>query len=158
MKSREFATKVYVVSNPLLFYIPFLTEIIPSVGNASDPFHMPSLELCIPLNYCKCTVKIWINHKTRPFTQLFSQPSGAINENIVQNHLNIALVRDGSTIFFRSGCTRLLLYFNTNKPHRFFFYRIPVVLENRRSSQGGGGGAHPLHLPLDPPLLVLNVL
>ena len=54
---------------------------------------MSSLELCIPLNYCKCTVKIWINHKTRPFTQLFSQPSGATNENIVQNHLNIALVR-----------------------------------------------------------------
>ena len=36
------------------------------------------------------------------------------------------------------GCTRLLLYFNTNKPHSFFFGRIPV--ENLRSSQGGGGG------------------
>ena len=36
------------------------------------------------------------------------------------------------------GCTRLLLYFNTNKPHSFFFGRIPV--ENRRSSQGRGGG------------------
>ena len=23
--------------------------------------------------------------------------------------------------FFRRGCTRLLLYFNTNKPHSFFF-------------------------------------
>ena len=23
--------------------------------------------------------------------------------------------------FFRRGCTRLLLYFNTNKPHNFFF-------------------------------------
>ena len=44
--------------------------------------------------------------------------------------------------FFRRGCTRLLLYFNTNKP--LFFCRIPVVLENRRSSQGG---AHPLHPP-----------
>ena len=49
--------------------------------------------------------------------------------------------------FFRRGCTRLLLYFNTNKPHSFFFCRIPVVLENRRSSRGGGGGAHPLHPP-----------
>ena len=30
--------------------------------------------------------------------------------------------------FFRRGCTRLLLYFNTNKPHSFFFCcRIPVV-------------------------------
>ena len=53
--------------------------------------------------------------------------------------------RGGSRIFFRRGCTRLLLYFNTNKPHSFFFGRIPVVLENRRSSQWGGGGAHPLH-------------
>ena len=34
------------------------------------------------------------------------------------------------------GCTRLLLYCNTNKPHSFFFCRIPAVLENRRSSQG----------------------
>ena len=43
-----------------------------------------------------------------------------------------------SRIFFRRRCTRLLLYFNTNKPHSFFFCRIPVVLENRRSSRGGG--------------------
>ena len=55
--------------------------------------------------------------------------------------------RGGSRIFVRMGCTRLLLYFNTNKPHSFFFCRIPVVFENRRSSQGGRGGAHPLHPP-----------
>ena len=56
--------------------------------------------------------------------------------------------RGGSRIFFRRGCTRLLLYFNTNKPHIFFFGRIPVVLENSRSSRGGGGRrAHPLHPP-----------
>ena len=54
--------------------------------------------------------------------------------------------RGGSRIFFRRGCTRLLLYFNTNKPHSFFFSRIPVVLENHRSSQGERG-AHPLHPP-----------
>ena len=54
--------------------------------------------------------------------------------------------RGGSRIFFRRGCTRLLLYFNTDKPHSFFC-RILVVLENRRSSRGGGGGAHPLHPP-----------
>ena len=55
--------------------------------------------------------------------------------------------RGGSRIFFRRGCTRLLLYFNTNKPHSFFC-RIPVVLEKARLSQGeGGGGAHPLHPP-----------
>ena len=54
--------------------------------------------------------------------------------------------RGGSRIFFRRGCTRLLLYFNTNKLHSFC--RIPVVLENRRSSKRGGGCT----LPLDPPL------
>ena len=53
--------------------------------------------------------------------------------------------------FFRRGCTPLLLYFNTNKPH-FFFCRIPVVLENRRSSRGGGGVRTPCTLLLDPPL------
>ena len=59
--------------------------------------------------------------------------------------------RGGSRIFFRRGCTRLLLYFNTNKPHSFlFFCRIPVVLENCRSSQGGV--RTPCTLPLDPPL------
>ena len=58
--------------------------------------------------------------------------------------------RGGSRIFFRMGCTRLLLYFNTNKPE-IFFCRIPVVLENRRASQGVGVRT-PRTLPLDPPL------
>ena len=58
--------------------------------------------------------------------------------------------RGGSRIFFRRGCTPLLLYFNTNKPHSFFC-RIPVVLENRRSPQGEGVRT-PSTLPLDPPL------
>ena len=53
--------------------------------------------------------------------------------------------------FFRRGCTRLLLYFNTNKPHSFFFGRIPVVLENHRSSQVGV--RTPCTLPLDSPLI-----
>ena len=53
--------------------------------------------------------------------------------------------------FFQGeGCTRLLLYFNTNKPH-IFFCRIPVVLENRRSSQGGGGGGGGGAPPAPPP-------
>ena len=53
--------------------------------------------------------------------------------------------RGGSRIFFRRVYTRLLLYFNTNKPHSFFLGRIPVVLENRRPSRRGG--VHPLHPP-----------
>ena len=49
--------------------------------------------------------------------------------------------------FFRRGCTRLLLYYNTKKQRSFsFFGRIPVVLENSRSSRGGGG-VPPLHPP-----------
>ena len=64
---------------------------------------------------------------------------------------NVVLGRGGSQIFFRRGCTRLFLHFNTNKTHSFFFRRIPVVLENRRSSRGGG--RTPCTLPLDPPLL-----
>ena len=60
-------------------------------------------------------------------------------------HFSWRSLRGGSRNFFRRGCTRLLLYFNTNKQHSFFC-RIPVVLENRRSSRGGGG-AHPLHPP-----------
>ena len=53
--------------------------------------------------------------------------------------------RGGSRIFFRRGCTRLLLYFNTNKPHSSFFFaeyqciRKPQVILGR--------GAHPLHPP-----------
>ena len=67
---------------------------------------------------------------------------------------NVVLCRGGSKTFFRRGCTRLFLHFNTNKPHSFFFFfrRIPVVLENRRSSRGGGGHT-PCTLSLDPPLL-----
>ena len=67
------------------------------------------------------------------------------------------MLRGGSRIFFKRGCTRLLLYFNTNKPHSFFFFRrIPVVLENRRSSQRGGVRT-PCTLPLDPPLMLITL-
>ena len=68
----------------------------------------------------------------------------------------------GSRIFFWRGCTRLFLYFNTNKPHSFFGffaeYQLYQLLENRRSSPGGGGGGGapprtPCTLPLDPPLI-----
>ena len=58
--------------------------------------------------------------------------------------------------FFRRGYTCLLLYFNTKKPHSFFFGRIPVVLENCRSSQGGV--CTPCTLPLYLPLCKLYFL
>ena len=53
--------------------------------------------------------------------------------------------RGGSRVFFRRGCTCLLLYINTNKPNSFFFCRIPVVLENPGHLRGGG--VHPQHPP-----------
>ena len=73
--------------------------------------------------------------------------------------IKIMLLRGGSRIFFRRGCTRLLLYFNTNKPHNFFFFfwqntsciRKPQVIS-------GGGGMHtPCTLPLDLPLLLQHI-
>ena len=64
--------------------------------------------------------------------------------------------RGGSRIFFKRGCTRLLLYFNTNKTHSFFFLflvntsciRKPQVI----SGEGGGAVRTPCTLLLDPPL------
>ena len=54
--------------------------------------------------------------------------------------------RGGSRIFFWRGCTRLLLYFNTNKPHSFFC-RIPVVILKTAGHLKEGGGCAPLHPP-----------
>ena len=47
-------------------------------------------------------------------------------------------------MFFRRGCTRLLLYFNTNKPHSFLFLQNTSCI---RKPQVIWGGAHPLHPP-----------
>ena len=55
--------------------------------------------------------------------------------------------RGGSRIFFRRGCTRLLLYFNTNKPHSFFFGEYQLYQKTAGHLRGGGGGAHPLYPP-----------
>ena len=54
------------------------------------------------------------------------------------------LCRGGSRIYFRRGCTRLLLYFNTNKPH-FFLQNTSCIRKPQVIS--GRGGAHPLHPP-----------
>ena len=62
--------------------------------------------------------------------------------------------RGGSRIFFRRGCSRLLLYFNTNKPFGFFFLQNTSCICIRKPqviSGGGRGGARtPSALPLDP--------
>ena len=58
----------------------------------------------------------------------------------------IILARGRSRIFFRGGCTRLLLYFNTNKPHSFFFLQNTSCIRKPQVISGGGS-AHPLHPP-----------
>ena len=55
--------------------------------------------------------------------------------------------RGGSRIFFRRGCTPLLLYFNTNKPHSFFWQNTSCIRKLQVMSKGGGGIALPLHPP-----------
>ena len=57
------------------------------------------------------------------------------------------LLRGGSRIFFRRGCTRLLLYFNTNKPHSFFFLQNTSCIRKPQVISGGGGGCAQLHPP-----------
>ena len=51
-------------------------------------------------------------------------------------------------LFFRRGCSLLLLYFNTNKPHSFLFLRNTSCIRISQVISGeGGGGSHPLHPP-----------
>ena len=61
--------------------------------------------------------------------------------------------RGGSRIFFRRGCTRLLFYFNTNKPHSFLVFFAEYQLYQKTAGHlGVGGVCTPGTLPLDPPL------
>ena len=53
--------------------------------------------------------------------------------------------------FFRRGCSRLLLYFNTNKPHIFFLQNTSCIRKPQVIS--GGGVRTPCTLPLNPPLV-----
>ena len=58
--------------------------------------------------------------------------------------------RGGSGIFFRKGCIRLLLYFNTNKPHSFFLAEYQLYWKTAGHLRGGV--RTPCTLPLDLPL------
>ena len=45
--------------------------------------------------------------------------------------------------FFEEGCTCLLRYFNTNKPHSFFFLQNTSCIRKLQAVSGGGGaGVH----------------
>ena len=60
--------------------------------------------------------------------------------------------RGGSRIFFRAGCTHLLLYFNTNKPHSFLFLQNTSCIRKPQVISGEGVVRTPSILPLDLPL------
>ena len=81
----------------------------------------------------------------------------AVKRNKVCKRGNIFVNRSrgGSRIFFRRGCTHLLLYFNTNKPHSFFWFFLQntsCIRKQQVISGKGGGVCTPCTLPLDPPL------
>ena len=75
----------------------------------------------------------WDGYKTACEGIMHKIPNGHVQVllNVLRTTSNGSLVgnlttyphkvqfRGGSRIFFRRGCTRLLLYFNTNKPHSF---------------------------------------
>ena len=42
--------------------------------------------------------------------------------------------------FFWRVCTRVLLYFNTNKPYSFFLQNTSCIRKPQVISEGGGGG------------------
>ena len=60
-----------------------------------------------------CTMSYFTKHSTRLNQRWFLLQWSPSFPTVVLN----LLLRGGSRIFFRRGCTRLLLYFNTNKPH-----------------------------------------
>ena len=72
--------------------------------------------------------KSYLNEKTNSLSFELSANS-SMTESDVQliffaGFLPWCLFRGGSRIFFRRGCTRLLRYFNTNKPHSFFLQNM----------------------------------
>ena len=71
----------------------------------------------------------------------------------IESRLSTTLLlnRGGSRIYFRRGCTRLLLYSNTNKPHSL--QNTSCIRKQQVVSGWGGGVRTPYTLPLDPPLL-----
>ena len=66
--------------------------------------------------------------------------------------IHMEVFRGRSRIFFRRGCTRLLLYFNTNKPHSFFFLQNISCIRKPQVISGARGVCTPCTVPLDLPL------
>ena len=58
-----------------------------------------------------------------------------------------SVIRGGSRISFRRGCTRLLLLTSTPINQFFFFFLQNTSCIRKLQVISGGGGAHPLHPP-----------
>ena len=76
-----------------------------------------------------------------------------LSDGMFKSRLLAIVVRDGSRIFFRRGCPRLLLYFSTNKP-LFFFFQNTSCIRKPQVISGRGGVRTPCTLPLDLPLVI----
>ena len=87
----------------------------------------------------KIKITRWINERFIDFCWLIN--------TIGINQIRFTyFYRDESRIFFRRGCTDLLLYFNTNKPHSFFFLQNTSCIRKPQVISGRGA-THPLHPP-----------
>ena len=94
------------------------------------------------------TKKKWRNRRQKEFLTIWECLNSKKSSQLLPSSITPASLlqdRGGSRIFFRRGCTRLLLYFNTNKP-QFFLHNTSCIRKPQVIS-GGRGGAHPLHPP-----------
>ena len=78
------------------------------------------------VSFYKERMQLWPGHEPfltgRPYSLIWCLLLG---NNIVKQ----SKIRGGSRIFFRRGCTRLLLYFNTNKPVSYTHLTLPTNRE-----------------------------
>ena len=117
----------------LAVWIPFpIKQTIHSGGKHDQvcrriltPAHGPLGSLCFNLS-CHCwrlrDRHVWFPDSK---TMLFITRNYRVDMGIFFVHKSSKFYiafRSGSRIFFRRGCTRLLLCFTTNKPHSFFFF------------------------------------
>ena len=104
------------------------------------------------VNVCSCIIILY-SIFTKDFVYIINWENLFISRYkyqfliLIYNHKRITF-RGGSRIFFRRGCTCLLLYFNTNKPHSFFFLQNTSCIRKPQVISGGRGDVHPLHPPL----------
>ena len=94
-----------------------------------------------PINHCYHRLHHHCHHHHHHHHHHHQQ----LHLNSISIHL-LTLPSSGADpgFFFRRGYTRLLLYFNTNKPHSFFLQNTSCI---RKPQVIWGGGEAPLHPP-----------